>query len=77
MNILICANGSGKTNILEAIGVLSAAASGIVQTRMPEGLTGGRLADAIKELQNLILKDEFIEDAFVQYAKHAIDLGDF
>jgi len=35
-----------------------------LQTRMPVGLTGGRLADAIKELQNLILNDEFIEDAF-------------
>ncbi|ETR72680.1 MAG: hypothetical protein OMM_07386 [Candidatus Magnetoglobus multicellularis str. Araruama] len=30
MNIFIGANGSGKSNILEAIGVLSAAASGIV-----------------------------------------------
>ncbi|ETR71022.1 MAG: hypothetical protein OMM_02800 [Candidatus Magnetoglobus multicellularis str. Araruama] len=35
-----------------------------LQTRIPVGLTGGRLADAIKELQNLIKKDEFIEDAF-------------
>ncbi|ETR72679.1 MAG: hypothetical protein OMM_07389 [Candidatus Magnetoglobus multicellularis str. Araruama] len=27
-----------------------------LQTRMPVGLTGGRLADAVKELQNLIKK---------------------
>jgi len=32
--------------------------------RAPVGLTGGRLADAIIELQSLISKDEFIEDAF-------------
>jgi len=35
-----------------------------LQTRLPVGLTGGRLADAIKELQTLISTDEFIEDAF-------------
>jgi len=35
-----------------------------LQPRTPVGLTGGRLADAIVELQNRISKDEFIEDAF-------------
>jgi len=35
-----------------------------LQPRAPVGLTGGRLADAIIELQNRIPKDEFIEDAF-------------
>ncbi len=34
------------------------------QTRAPVGLSGGRLADAVKELQHLVQKDEFIEDAF-------------
>jgi predicted ATPase len=34
------------------------------QTREPVGLSGGRLADAVKELQSLISKSEFIEDAF-------------
>jgi predicted ATPase len=35
-----------------------------IQTREPVGLSGGRLADAVKELQSLISKNEFIEDAF-------------
>jgi predicted ATPase len=34
------------------------------QTREPVGLSGGRLAEALKELQSLISKNEFIEDAF-------------
>jgi predicted ATPase len=34
------------------------------QTREPVGLSGGRLAEAVKELQNLVSKSEFIEDAF-------------
>ncbi len=34
------------------------------QTREPVGLSGGRLAEAVKELQNLIYHSEFIEDAF-------------
>jgi len=33
-------------------------------TKEPVGLSGGRLAEAIKELQNLVDKSEFIEDAF-------------
>jgi len=35
-----------------------------LQTREPVGLSGGRLAEAVKELQSLISKSEFIEDAF-------------
>ena len=34
------------------------------QTREPVGLSGGRLAEAVKELQSLVPKNEFIEDAF-------------
>jgi predicted ATPase len=34
------------------------------QTREPVGLSGGRLADAVKELQSLVSTNEFIEDAF-------------
>jgi len=34
------------------------------QTREPVGLSGGRLADAVKELQSLISTNEFIEDSF-------------
>jgi predicted ATPase len=34
------------------------------QTREPVGLSGGRLAEGVKELQSLISKNEFIEDAF-------------
>jgi predicted ATPase len=34
------------------------------QTREPVGLSGGRLAEAVKELQSLVSKSEFIEDAF-------------
>jgi len=34
------------------------------QTREPVGLSGGRLAEGLKELQSLISKNELIEDAF-------------
>ncbi|RKZ55868.1 MAG: chromosome segregation protein SMC [Candidatus Parabeggiatoa sp. nov. 3] len=34
------------------------------QTREPVGLSGGRLAEALKELQSLVSKNEFIEEAF-------------
>ncbi|MEN8220733.1 MAG: AAA family ATPase [Pseudomonadota bacterium] len=34
------------------------------QTREPVGLSGGRLAEALKELQSLVSKNELIEDAF-------------
>ncbi len=34
------------------------------QTREPVGLSGGLLADAVKELQSLVSTNEFIEDAF-------------
>jgi len=36
----------------------------VQQTREPVGLSGGRLAEAVKELQSLVSKSEFIEDAF-------------
>ena len=43
INVFIGANGSGKSNILEAIGVLSAAASGIVddESLMRRGVRPG------------------------------------
>lgn len=47
VNVFIGANGSGKTTVLEAIGLLCAA--------MTIGLCGGRLAEAIEEI---IRKDE-------------------
>jgi hypothetical protein len=34
------------------------------QTREPVGLSGGRLAEAVKALQSLISTNEFIEEAF-------------
>lgn len=77
INVFIGANGSGKSNILEALGVLSAAASGIVddESLMRRGVRPG-VPDLYKtSFKNLNSPDYIFMEAQNEDAKYSVSLN--